>query len=327
MKLRDWVRKRMARPFTIEFHIPANPTPSFFSQIGMFALSLREFGAPYSIAPIHVSLRHSERVPIPDAYGLAECRDQLRWHWITEKEAAEHRDSRWSVIGDSEFVCMSDADTLLVRPIDELLQRLRDSPAVAGVVVHYPQFDSTKERNVRQGWDFAAQKLLGRSIAFSCRHTLQQRGAVDNETPFCPNHGFVIGSRELMRSLGAEIGDLRKRFLDLYPVPPNESPPQMRYYSAQIALALAIEKKGITWRELPMRYNWPNDMVADSLYPEEIPQIRVVHYLRTATFQRERVFCERESFYRFLEASFSEAGDQILQDRVRTLTNGGFLGP
>jgi hypothetical protein len=76
-----------------------------------------------------------------------------------------------------------------------------------------------------------------------------------------------------------------------------------------------------------MRYNWPNDSTADALYPEEIPQIRILHYLRRVLFERDRIFCERESFARFMQARFSEAGNQLLQERVRKLTEGVFLGP
>jgi len=319
------------KPATIEFHIAAQPTPSFFSQIGMFALSLRELGPPYSVAPIHVSLGHVEPVPIPEAYGLARCRDQLRWHWVTGEEFAANpfaqSENRWRVIGDCEFVCMSDADTLFVRPIDELLRELRDRPAVAGVGVHHPQFTVTPEQNVRQGWEYAAQKLLGRKVEFACRHTLQNKEEADNETPFCPNFGFVIGPRELMRRLGQDVYDLSRKVIDLFPVTPDSDPPRMHFFSAQIGLALAIAKTQTPWRELPMRYNWPNDSTADSLYPEEIPQIRIIHYLRRELFERERIFCERESFARFMRTSFSEAGDQLLQERVRKLTGGVFLGP
>jgi hypothetical protein len=317
---------------TIEFHIPANPTPSFFSQIGMFALSLRELGPPYSVAPIHVSLGHRERVPIPDAYGLAQCRAQLRWHWVIEKFAKDsyfaQGENRFRVIGDSELVCMCDADTLLVRRIDELLQELKAKPAVAGVVVHSPQFSRTKERTVRQGWEYAAQMLLGRSIEFPCHCTLQKsEDGGDNQTPFCPNFGFVIGSRELMRNLRHDLCDFRKKIINLFPALPDAKVPPMHFYSAQIALALAIEKNRTPWRELPMRYNWPNDTAADALYPGEVSQIRVVHYLRRGQFQRERIFCDRESFAQFMQARLSDFGSQLLQERVRKLTGGIFFGP
>ena len=331
MSLWDRARTTGAKSTPIEFHIPANPTPSFFSQIGMFALSLRELGSPYSIAPIHVSLGHKERVPIPDSYGLAQCRDQLRWHWVTEEFVEQtywaQGENRFRVIGDSEFVCLCDADTLLVRRIDELLEQLRASPGVAGRVVHAPQFSATKERSVRQGWEDAAQKLLGRSIDFPCRYTLRRNSnSPDNETPFCVNFGFVIGPRELVRGLGPDVSDLREKIFDLFPALPDTSPPQVHFFSGQVALALAIEKNQTPWHALPMRYNWPNDAVADALYPEEIPQIRVLHYLRRAEFRRECIFCEPESFRQFMQMRFSAAGNQLLQQRVRKLTGGIFPG-
>jgi hypothetical protein len=325
----------MSKPFTIEFHIPASPTtPSFFSQIGMFALSLRELGPPYSVAPIHVSIGHTERLPIPvDYYGLKECRDQLRWHWVTQEEFAEKSifaqgENRFRVIGDSEFVCMSDPDTLMLRRFDELLQELRDKPAVAGAVVRGSQFPPTKERTNRQGWEYTAQMLLGRSIAFPCRHTFAESpDTPDDETPFCPNFGFVIAPRELMCDLRQDFFDLRKKLVDLFPVLPDENPPLMHFYSAQIALALAIAKNQIPWKALPMRYNWPNASDAARLYPKEIPEVRILHYLRRTELQRDRIFCERESFEQFLQTRFLEVGNQLLQERIRKLTNGVFLGP
>ena len=76
-----------------------------------------------------------------------------------------------------------------------------------------------------------------------------------------------------------------------------------------------------------MRYNWPNASDAARLYPEEIPEIRVLHYLRRTELQRDRIFCDRESFEQFLQTRFSEVGNQLLQERVRKLTNGVYLGP
>lgn len=74
----------------MEFQVAVAPTPRFFSQLGMFALSLRELGPPYCDAPIHVSIghEHPERIPVPEFYGLGECREQLHWHWVNHEEIA-----------------------------------------------------------------------------------------------------------------------------------------------------------------------------------------------------------------------------------------------
>jgi hypothetical protein len=137
----------------------------------------------------------------------------------------------------------------------------------------------------------------------------------------------VIGSPELMRNLRYDLCDFRNKIINLFPALPDAQVPPPHFFSAQIALALAIEKNRTPWRELPMRYNWPNDTAADSLYPEEIPQICVVDYLRRAQFKRERIFCDQESFAEFMQGDFSDVGSQLLQERVRKLTGGTFLGP
>jgi hypothetical protein len=152
----------------------------------------------------------------------------------------------------------------------------------------------------------------------------EERGWGGNQTPFCPNFGFVIGSRELMRNLRHDLCDFRKKIINLFAALPDAKVPPMHFYSAQIALALAIEKNRTPWRELPMRYNWPNDTAADALYPGEVSQIRVVHYLRRGQFQRERIFCEQESFPQFMQARLSDFGSQLLQERVRKLTGASF---
>jgi hypothetical protein len=135
----------------------------------MFALSLRELGSPYSIAPIHVSLGHKERVPIPDSYGLVQCRDQLRWHWVTEEFVEQtywaQGENRFRVIGDSDFVCLCDADTLLVRRIDELLEQLRAAQAWPGSLFMVRSFLlRRKEACVKDGRTLRRSSWDGASI-------------------------------------------------------------------------------------------------------------------------------------------------------------------
>ena len=95
-------------------------------------------------------------------------------------------ENRFRVIGDSEFVCLCDADTLLVRRIDELLEQLIVSPGVAGKLFMLRSFLLRRKEACVKVWEDAAQKLLGRSIDFPCRYTLRRNSnSPDNETPFC----------------------------------------------------------------------------------------------------------------------------------------------
>ena len=64
-----------------------------------------------------------------------------------------------------------------------------------------------------------------------------------------------------------------------------------------------------------MRYNFPNDPVAEAAYPGELDQVAVVHYLRTAKFDRHSLFASPQAYADFLEASLSGA-DQRLRETV-----------
>jgi hypothetical protein len=319
---------------SLEFQVAVAPTAAFFSQLGMLALSLRALGPPYSEAPIHVSIGHaaSERVRIPECFGLDECRRQLHWHWVSPEEIATKSFfalgwNRFRALGASEVVCMCDVDTLFVRRIDELLEAVRAAPAITGVGVHGPQFTPRAGQAQFEIWQDTARRILGEEIDLPCRYTLfHPPNPDDNQIPFCPNFGVVIAPRNLLGQIAAVWENLREAVLAASPCLPGEPPPAEHFFCGQIALALAISQLRLPWRELPMRYNWPNDDAADLRYPEEISEVRVLHYLRRTQLARERVFCERQQFDLFMSSTFQNAGNRILQERVRRLTHGKFLG-
>jgi hypothetical protein len=71
-------------------------------------------------------------------------------------------------------------------------------------------------------------------------------------------------------------------------------------FSGQVALTLAMAaKRAGTWA-LPMRYNFPNDPVAERMYPTELEQAVVYHYLRTDVFDRHQIFVSADTYERFL---------------------------
>jgi hypothetical protein len=76
-------------------------------------------------------------------------------------------------------------------------------------------------------------------------------------------------------------------------------------FSGQVALTLAIADAGVSTWALPMRYNFPNDPVAERLYPDELAHVVVYHYLRTAEFDRHEIFVDSTRYARFLDAPLS----------------------
>jgi hypothetical protein len=95
------------------------------------------------------------------------------------------------------------------------------------------------------------------------------------------------------------------------------------YFVAQISIALAVERAGIPWRALPMRFNFPNDRRADRLHGAELAHVVLIHYLRHDTFDRHRIFAQQASFDRFLSMRL-EGSDRVFQDRVAEITNGRY---
>jgi hypothetical protein len=91
------------------------------------------------------------------------------------------------------------------------------------------------------------------------------------------------------------------------------------HFTGQIGIALAVEKAGIPWRALPMRFNFPNDRNADRLHPEELKQVILIHYLRHSQFDRHRIFADRDAFDRFLALDLT-GSDLIFRAHVRRVT-------
>jgi len=86
-------------------------------------------------------------------------------------------------------------------------------------------------------------------------------------------------------------------------------------FSGQVALTLAIADTGVRTGALPMRYNFPNDGSPEQLYPEELKQVAIVHYLRTTLFDRHEIFASPDAYASFLRLELSGA-NQVFRDAV-----------
>ena len=70
-----------------------------------------------------------------------------------------------------------------------------------------------------------------------------------------------------------------------------------------------------------MRYNFPNDPIADGKYSSEIGQLCLIHYLRTELFDRHKIFASADAFEAFMGLQLG-GSNRIFQDRVREITGG-----
>src|SRR5207249_3688870 len=112
--------------------------------------------------------------------------------------------------------------------------------------------------------------------------------------PFYVNHGFIAMPRPLMERLQQVHVSYCRQVSKLL---------RGSYFSVQIALTLSIAALGLRVMALPMRYNFPNDPVADRLYPDELQNVTCLHYLRTRQFDRHKIFQDQEGYAGFVENS------------------------
>ena len=310
------LRAGRMRDLRLCFLIPGLPNDSFCGQIAMFRRALDHLGGIYKRAPVIAVLGDEETQELPERWRPHF--DRIITHYVPPEDLAAHGllfigDARWTCFPkDCDVVIFSDADTMVLRPIDDLLKQLKMAPAIAGVIAHCP-FPHRPGEDPRQKWAELAQEWLGRSIPLEYTHTLttKQDPLSQRECPFYVNYGCVIGLRKIIERIRSTYLWLRPRLEQSIEAP---------YFAGQIALTLAMYGHRAPCRAVDMRYNFPNDEIAEALYPESLRDLRVIHFLRTGKFDRSQIFASEEHFDRFLKLNL-QGSNRIFQDHVRLLTN------
>jgi hypothetical protein len=299
------------------FLIPASPTDGFLGQIAMFRRSLDALGRVYRDASVVAVFGDAEIDTIPDRWRPSL--DRVLVHHVSPedfKALGYHAQvsARWSLAPDDcDLVLFADADVLVVRPIDELLARLEREPAVAGVIAHYP-IPTPPGEDPEQHWQDLFRRFLDRPVPLEYQHTLARSDGPDASprAPFYVNFGFVCVPREWVQQLGTLYRELVPRLQQLLYKP---------YFAGQVALTLAVSALELPHIGLDMRYNFPNDPIAEERYPVALADLRVIHYLRTQRFDRPQIFSSEQAFQRFLGLGLA-GSERLLQKHVGAIGQG-----
>lgn len=302
---------------TLEFRLPIAPHPSFYSNVKLAAMSLAKLGEPYATAPIFVS--------VGDNADIDQVRSDNAWSrdlpvvW----SAIQHADSnvepqgylcgldRFAEPSRADVIIIIDADACLVRPIDELLERLSTAaPTVGGLMAHYSPFGHDPERNDSTWRRFLdAAGLTGHPLDF--RYSI----ATPEQAGHCPayfNYGFVAFNRAAfgkLRPIVRKHHDFARELLSGGPL----------FFAGQIGLAFALAAAKIDILELGPEYNCPNSDEMFGRGIERVDDIRVVHYLRKGEFDRHDFLSDSGAFQRFRSASFASAVNRHFQRHVLAL--------
>ena len=131
-----------------------------------------------------------------------------------------------------------------------------------------------------------------------------------------PNSGMVVIPKDCFLAMiphyHMAINQMRQAMTD-------------HYWFDQLALAIAIAKAGVPYISLPLRYNFPNQREFEELYPEELRQIRALHYLREDQISRKSDFASTAALRRFLGRDLTGETNEILRRAISA--NMGILEP
>ena len=323
-KFRNFLKKS-AKKFPghrlkICFCIPASPTDGFYSQIAMFRLALDRLGEVYKQANIMVTIGGSDVGTLPKRWK-PYLKKNVKLHWVGSELYQKYGDFAQ---GNARFlqdysaydvVIFCDADTLPLKPIDDLLIRIQNYHEVMGVIAHYT-FPHSPGENVEEIWRMLASQFVEKPIEFSFRHTLVSDTNFPEfpNSPFYVNFGFVVMTPEIIRTICDTYLKIRP---NLIPILKNPR------FTGQIALTLSLLAHDIPTNALGLRYNFPNDIIAEKLHAEEMKDIRIMHYLRTDKFNRQRIFANKDSFEKFLLLEL-DGSNKIFQNYIKKLTSGKY---
>ena len=279
-----------------EVRIAASPTRGFYGQIALFAASLQALG--YAV-PVRVFLGADEDIdpiwnePLP----LVEL------VWVHGPAVYAQCDAAFIHPARAPILVYSDADTVWLRRIDELIDGFQDR-AIAGLIAHMrppgPFFDQAPEL----AWAKVGSALIGRPVPTPYRATM-----VDAALPFYVNLGFVVADARIF----AESG---RRYLGLCEaVSPYLATPYFKYQAAVPVYALEL---GLSERTLDPEYNFINDETFERLHSDAADRIRVIHYAREKSFARSSMFDDPRAYGAFLEQPLTGV-ERLLQDHVRAV--------
>jgi hypothetical protein len=309
------LRRLLRRRPTVEVHVPISPTPSFLYQLRCLTHSLRLFGGAYRNAPViatvgasQVDQRMSDRMP-----WLGDAGIELRW--VPEREFAAQGIfatgiNRLQHAYQSDMVLLLDADVLIRRPLDELIERSFHDGVMAGVIAHYtPLLDWRREQ---PSWeDFFA--VCGLPVPpLDYEHTGWGYFFSDPRYRYCPayfNYGVVAAPAPAI----AEIG----KIVDCHLVRIREA--MGTSFDGQLAVAAAVAELGIPTRALPMRYNMANTPLIEALHHREVDDAVILHLLHEHQFRRVESFASLVTLEQLLTRTDLRVTNKMAQEVLRAI--------
>ena len=210
---------------------------------------------------------------------------------------------------NADHIILVDADTFPISDIMEpFTSKAREEDiSIAGMPAHVTPFpgyhDSTWQR-------LSAGFFKDRDFIKRHSHSLASGYGIMDSNPtqrLLPagywNTGVVYASRWYLEGLWPHIEDALEFVRGAVG----------SYFLDQIALSLAIMRNGLPHEELDARWNFPNQPEFESAYPDQLADVRWIHFLRKNQVDREADFHDHDSVRNFVLNSALKGSNEVLR--------------
>lgn len=268
----------------VEFRIPISPTPGFYSQVRFFNFALRRLGGPYQNARLSVVVGdHADldRVREENAWSEGE---NVVWHRVPDEIFDRHGiwgTANWRFMipsSGADAIILSDADTVLVRPVDPIFEQLAgEKPAIAGHMAHLPPpvANSAPPSSSADFWRWLLHSLDVPLPAFEYRYSIDADRKFE-AVPAYFNLGFIALNSAALALFASQIMEEEEKILAL-------TASRMR---CQLAVTTIAYRAGMKILSLPAEYNLANDERHIAQHIRDMAQVRVIHFLRNEEMNR-----------------------------------------
>jgi hypothetical protein len=290
--------------------IPGSANAAFYSQIAAISLALRKIEWRTWEPEVHAFFGDNCAQGDEDFAVWQEHLTDVEVFRVSRKQFDRH--NNWAQVDatmrlaprDADVLLSLDADTLPVRNFEDILDRVLQEDGIAGVLAHYP-FPGDGASS-REDWARSCAGLLEQPLPFDYSYSLMtpQDNAESRAAPFYLNGGVVFYSQKSFGRFFPSYVRVRHALMKRLPNPD---------FSAQVGMTIAMAEEGIRAIELPMRYNFPNDPLADALHAGELQEAVFFHYLRTSVIQRHQIFTDPVRYQEFLSLPLSGVNDAFRQ--------------
>lgn len=305
----------------VEIHIAISPTESFFQQVHYLAVSLRHRGGKLRDSPIIVTVG-DDCEPFDIGRKNAWARGYpIEFRWLPRNLYQQHSYyatsvQRYGYRFRAPYVLLLDADMVMARNLDDLLDRVAAEPAIYAMLAYSSPWGNAGLLHIRsdEDWWRAAFEAAGLGEPpFLCEYAgygvlFTER---EHRSPPYFNQGMVLAPAPILAGVGSAM----------YAEMETANRVAETLYRVQVALTFAILRQKLPWRTLPVRYNYiPALTQYLTVMPAEWPDARIVHYSSiTKWFEKNRLMAAPGAMEQWLTQTSQDPVEGYCRELFRSL--------